>query len=393
MTSPSLSLREKLEFLYYTPYYLQAVLFIVGTLFWLVSDTVLHSHLPYWRSVFGWSLVFTNAAALALMNLTGLFLERGVKRDLGGILSVVLLGHLLAPFQAYAALKGLLEKEEGGWNRTPKSGRITDALAKLQLARRLRWLLGARRRRPPRPQGAGAHFKLLAAELWPRRWRSGLAYGALTVLLVALLYLGFEARNVTPVAAAPDVFNLHADMTTMDGTTGTPGSQLFDDVTDDFTWSSVLSYPTGADPGEIAQGDYTVPVYFTVSNGSAAAKLNLEFTLTYGATTIGTVEVQWKGNDPSPKTVTIATAYGPLTLDESPAQPLQLRIRFVSSTSGQTLTMYYDDPGGNGQTYLNTPAVTVDELGWRLLLLVPLVPAVPLAVRALRRRKTRRIGA
>jgi hypothetical protein len=396
MASPELSLREKLEFIYYAPYYLQSVFFIVGTVFWLLSDTLLQDNFPYWRSLFGWSLVFTNAAALALMNVVGLFLERGVKRDLGGIVSVILLGYMLAPFQAYAALKGLLEAKEGGWDRTPKSGRITGTLAKLQLGRRLRQLLGAKRRRPhPRPQaqGAGAHFKLLAAGLWPRRWRSGLAYGALTVMLVALLWVGFEARGVTPVAAAPDVFNLHTDFT-MDNTTGASGNILYDIVDQTNTWSSI-DYPTGGDAGEIAQGDYTVKVYFlfTEGGGGGAKFVDIAFTLTYDGPTIGsTVTQTFDTSTANPITVTLATNYGPLTLDASPAAPLQLQ--FTASTVRKgTLRIYFDDPGVTGQTFLNTPGIVVDELGWRLLLLVPLVPAVPLLMRVLKNRKARRAGA
>jgi hypothetical protein len=87
--------------------------------------------------------------------------------------------------------------------------------------------------------------------------------------------------------------------------------------------------------------------------------------------------------------VTLATNYGPLALDASPAVPLQLEIQ-ASNVRKATLEVYLDDPGGNGQTYLSTPVVTVDELGWRLLLLVPLVPAVPVLARVFRRRKARR---
>jgi hypothetical protein len=306
---------------------------------------------------------------------------------------------MLAPFQAYAALKGLLEVKEGGWDRTPKSGRITGTLAKLHLGRRLRQLLGARRRRPhPRPQaqGAGAHFKLLATGLWPRRWRSGLAYGALTVLLVALLWVGFEARNVTPVAAL-ETFNLHKDAACLTtgthctmGTTPTAGSLLFDDATDDFTWDSELSYPTGGDPGQIPAGDYDITVYFTLSGSQTNKTIDLEFRLDYGSVTIGTATEQFVGGASPPRVVTIS--YGLLTLDEN--QPLQLRIRYIINAGNQKLTMYFDDPDpGPGQTYLTTPTIQVDELGWRLLLLAPLVPAVPVLMRVLRNRKARRTGA
>ncbi|MEK7166083.1 MAG: hypothetical protein AAB874_04740, partial [Patescibacteria group bacterium] len=40
--------------------------------------------------------------------------------------SFLLLSYILAPFQAYASIKGFLETQEGPWFRTPKTGKITD---------------------------------------------------------------------------------------------------------------------------------------------------------------------------------------------------------------------------------------------------------------------------
>ncbi|MFC1790521.1 hypothetical protein ACFLZP_03500, partial [Patescibacteria group bacterium] len=73
-----------------------------------------------------WSLVLTNLFALPLMNAVGLFLEESEGRDYLGILSFFVLSYVLVPFQAYASVKGFLEKDEGGWFRTPKTGRVTD---------------------------------------------------------------------------------------------------------------------------------------------------------------------------------------------------------------------------------------------------------------------------
>src|SRR5207244_625485 len=84
--------------------------------------------LPMWGEVFGWSLIVSNALALPLMNLAGVLLEGSLRRDAAGILSFVGLSWLLVPFQAYASLKALFERDEGGWVRTPKSGRVTAAL-------------------------------------------------------------------------------------------------------------------------------------------------------------------------------------------------------------------------------------------------------------------------
>jgi len=42
-----LLLVEKLEYVYYAPYYLQTFIFLIGTSFWFLSETM-HQHLPFW---------------------------------------------------------------------------------------------------------------------------------------------------------------------------------------------------------------------------------------------------------------------------------------------------------------------------------------------------------
>ncbi|MBU0708419.1 glycosyltransferase, partial [Patescibacteria group bacterium] len=131
----SLSFIEKLEFLYLSPYYLQAALFLVGNISWLIAELVFRVRLPFWTSIWGWSMVLTNLFALPLMNAVGLYIEESEKKDYAGILSFIALCYLVVPFQAYASVKGFLEKEEGTWFRTPKTGNITFSLAKSQFAR------------------------------------------------------------------------------------------------------------------------------------------------------------------------------------------------------------------------------------------------------------------
>ncbi|TMF65648.1 MAG: glycosyltransferase family 2 protein, partial [Chloroflexi bacterium] len=114
ISSPNLSFKEKLEFCFYAPYYLQSVLFSFGTVTWLLGTFVFHQKLPMWGEVFGWSLIVSNALALPLMNLAGVLLEGSLRRDAAGILSFVGLSWLLVPFQAYASLKALFERKEGG---------------------------------------------------------------------------------------------------------------------------------------------------------------------------------------------------------------------------------------------------------------------------------------
>ncbi len=126
MYSKRISKREKFEFMYLAPYYLQAAFFLVGVTAWFISEMVVHTKLPFWTAAWGWSLVFTNFLALPLMNLAGLFLEESEEKDYVGVASFMLLSYIVVPFQAYAAVKALFEVSEGPWFRTPKTGLITD---------------------------------------------------------------------------------------------------------------------------------------------------------------------------------------------------------------------------------------------------------------------------
>ena len=157
--SGRISVRAKLEFLYYATYYLQATLFTAGTLAWLIGIYLLGGRLDAWDERLGWSLVLTNLLALPLMNTIGLLLEGSLRRDGFGVLSALALSYIVAPFQGLAALRGLLELEEGHWHRTRKSGRITERLSAFDLTRVLPWELP----RPPARRRAGGIATLALA--------------------------------------------------------------------------------------------------------------------------------------------------------------------------------------------------------------------------------------
>jgi len=157
ISSPKLTLPEKLEVLYLSPYYLQAAFFMVGTFCWLLAETVFRARLPFWTSLWGWSLVLTNFFSLPLMNAVGLFLEESEEKDYVGLLSFICLSYILVPFQAYASVKGFLEKEEGPWFRTPKTGKITDIFTR---GRFYRWVSGILPGRSPVPAVATATLSL-----------------------------------------------------------------------------------------------------------------------------------------------------------------------------------------------------------------------------------------
>jgi cellulose synthase/poly-beta-1,6-N-acetylglucosamine synthase-like glycosyltransferase len=137
--STRLSMAEKLEFLYFAPYYLQSLMLLAGSAFWLLAE-VNHQYPWFWQPAFGWSLLLSNLLASPLMCLAGLWLEGDLRADYGGAFSLIALTYILAPYQGYAALRGLLEKEEGTWIRTLKTGSVTDRFLHLKLRGLMRWL-------------------------------------------------------------------------------------------------------------------------------------------------------------------------------------------------------------------------------------------------------------
>jgi hypothetical protein len=147
-TKSPLTAPEKLEFLYLSPYYLQAFFFLVGTISWIISETVFPGQLPFWTSLWGWSLVLTNFISLPLMNSVGLFLEESEERDYSGLLSFIALSYILVPFQAYSSIKGLIQKKEGPWFRTPKTGHITDVFTRGRFYRFISGILPGRSAQP-----------------------------------------------------------------------------------------------------------------------------------------------------------------------------------------------------------------------------------------------------
>src|SRR5207245_463778 len=80
---------EKLGFLFYATYYLQAAFFIVGSAAWLVAEVGFHAHVPEWTATLGWSLLLTNLLSMPLMNFAGLLIEGAPAKDFIVVLGAV----------------------------------------------------------------------------------------------------------------------------------------------------------------------------------------------------------------------------------------------------------------------------------------------------------------
>ncbi len=139
LISNKLTISEKLEFLYFTPYYLQSFFFIIGTLSLILSE-IFRQRPAFWTPTLGWGLIISNFFAIPLMGLAGLFLEGDLREDYSGIFSFIAISYFITPYQAYAALKGLFEGEEGNWIRTLKTGNITDNVFTIKFRSFIKWL-------------------------------------------------------------------------------------------------------------------------------------------------------------------------------------------------------------------------------------------------------------
>jgi cellulose synthase/poly-beta-1,6-N-acetylglucosamine synthase-like glycosyltransferase len=392
MLSPFVTLLEKVEFLFDTTYYLQAGLFIIGSLAWLISEVFFHTHVPGWTATLGWALLFSNILALPLMNLGGLILEEAPPRDLQGVLGAVVLSFALVPFQGWAAFKGLLSKEEGPWFRTPKTGRITDEvhhLRRLNLLRR--WLLG-HRAAVGEGRRAGAHPSAGApsgpARSVPMRQSpANRRIGWVVVVAVGLAIgaLAWGSSGVQVVESAANSLYLHGTgvspacvPATMDRATGvraTPCSVTSNGTTSTFSFTPSPSAQT-------ITGTWSFQFYWSGGTGATRDTVSLSAGVLVGGVCV--VQIPTGG-------ATWTTTYGtngihttsPVTVTTSASQTvaipaggqLCLVVTLAHGTGGAT-SFLYDGLGGVADTQLITPTLVVPEsvLGFAgLALAIPLI--------------------
>ena len=360
LRSKHLGLMEKTEFLYYGLYYLQAALFMLGSAAWLTSELILHVHIPTWTALLGWSLLFTNLFSLPLMNLGGLLLEGSPRRDYNGVFGAVALSFLLVPFQAWASLKGLFEKKEGPWFRTPKTGRITDHVEHLPQKKSLkRWL----RPRPSTPAPA------LAPAANYRRPSRTFRLICIVAPLLALTFLGFGAVTAPTVLAA-NVYYLHNPngTYTMDNnqsTNGSPAKLPMDAVGVTQSWATTFSYVGQTIPA----GSYTF-TYWTSGEGGATVTATLIFGYSSNSSCAGITPIaSWSATVVNGSGSSTSASMSKVTLPANSYLCWQITVTAVDKGG---LDLRFDS--NNQQTSITTPSIVVPEHGSPLILLAFVIP-------------------
>ena len=403
MRSPFVSPLEKLEFLFDTTYYLQAGLFIVGSVSWLISEVVFHAHVPGWTALLGWSLLFSNIFALPLMNLGGLILEDAPLRDVQGVFGALVLSFALVPFQGWAALKGLISKDEGPWFRTPKTGIVTDQvhhLRRLQLLRR--WMLRrgpGGRKAAPSPLAA----QPLAARrvATPSRWLGWLIAGGLVLAFGGLALMGSRAPVVS---AAGNPLYLHGTGTapvcaasTFNQSIGTRATacQIQSTARGITTVWAFSNLPAQT----VAAGAWTFTMRWTGGSGATNDAVTVTAGVSATASCAGfTAQVPnagstWRAtygsgtaNPTSPLTVTTSAAQASMVIPAGDSLCISVTL---THNSGGKPSMIYDGIAGAGDTDVVPPSIVVPEslaAFAGLAALIPLITARRRIVAFVRRR-------
>ncbi len=323
MYSKKISKREKLEFAYLAPYYLQATFFVIGVSAWFLSEVILHARLPFWTAAWGWSLVFTNFLALPLMNLAGLFLEESEERDYMGVASFILLSYVVVPFQAYAAVKALFENEEGPWFRTPKSGRITDVFDRGRF-----YLWVEKLKAIGRGATAGAAidnlggvynpalvsaYNPLSGYKIPLRRKPRISRGVIAALVVVVLFLNSLAFLAPPVKAVSSTPAIEQQINIIDKQTTGAGVS-----------TGIVCLTPGSYDGTVT---YFFEVSALVTTGTGTA------VLTYDAGTCSS------GAPSGGSTVTISNITGGYTRYTSSAFTPSGGLAYLSSVTGTGITV------------------------------------------------------
>lgn len=362
LRSPRLSLLEKAEFIYYGFYYLQSALFILGSAAWLVSEIVLQVRIPEWTAMLGWSLLFSNLFSLPLMNLGGLLLEGSPRRDYQGVLGAVILSFALVPFQAWASVKGLFERKEGGWFRTPKTGRVTDRVVHLPQKRSLhRWL----NPRPSAPTSGEARFHGLR----PAGRTFRLICIAAPILVLTILGIG---AATAPSVNASNGFYLHNPVGgyTIDNNpaaNGSPAKFAMQAVGATQIWSTTVAYAGQ----NIPAGSYTFTYWTSGEGGSTvSAVLTFGYSLTPSCAVIAPIAT-WTASLVNGGGSTTSATMPQVILPTAAYLCWQITVTAVAKGG---LELRYDS--NNQQTSITTPSIVVPEHGSPLIGLAILLPLV-----------------
>jgi hypothetical protein len=304
---------------------------------------------------------------------------------LQGVFGAVVLSFALVPFQGWAALKGLISKDEGPWFRTPKTGRVTDQVRHLRRLYMLRrWLRGRQRSAPPTTLIATRAVRPVVAH---RRWLGWLVVGMLGLLFGGL---AIASTHAPVVSAAGNPLYLHGTGTAPGCTASTVDQSAGTRTTACEIQSSsggvVATWTFTNLPAQtVAAGVWTFTMYWAGGSGltndtvTVAAGVSATSDCAIFVPTVPNAGSTWSAtygssgaNTTSPFTVSTSASQLPTVI--TPGGSLCIRVTLTHSTGGKP-SMLYDGAANAGDTRVVPPSIVVPE---SLLGLVGLVAVIPL---------------
>lgn len=350
MLSPNMTIMEKIEFMYFAPYYLQSALFILGTFGWIVGELIFHAKVPGWTATLGWSLVFTNLMALPVMCIAGLVLERGEDKDYNFLPFLTYIYYII-PSLAYAALRGLVSPTESGWIRTKKTGAVTDVLMESKMAGSNEELVRkdtdmleeemketAKKLHKDHPLYAykpTTNEELEKGRLWIQLKRVP-RLGLILILLMGsilggLTYLASQEKGSAMVIPTVTGY-LNANHYISYYAASSPQSATLGRSTPTHTWYSDAC-PTGNEPGGIAAGNYSTTIKLT---SKPQVNKTYSFTVGYADQNGGNYQyitsTNYVINQSTPSILTINLGNGPaISCNKDNKKKLVYTISYVSS--------------------------------------------------------------
>ena len=434
MLSPKLSFAEKFETAYLTPYYLQAFFFLVGTLSWLISETIFKVRLPFWTELWGWSLVLTNMISLPLLNSVGLFLEESEQKDYSGIASFVALSYVVVPFQAYASIKGFIESSEGPWFRTPKTGKITDIFSRNKFYRFIQGILPGKVEAPTLNYDSSSYLALSTANnmfnkfsIKPKnKWYGKVFLSILLIITVSTYSLtkgvpealatnpattqylsntttstltnSWKVLSTVPAqnsgTSLPLVRNDIGDFQYYPGTTNNATGTKCGSTPNGRGW--ILDTPFGGDGGNIASGTWSFFIYESDNQTAGVGHFDVcvyKITVSSGAITSNTLLYDsnsdsawstatdtWNGGVSSISQTTTSQSQFNFSPDEYIYVEYWNHITTKISAATGTSTFYTGESGASDPNIV-MPTITIPENALLLLLVVPFIPIITLWIK------------
>ncbi len=347
MLSPHMTLIEKIEFIFYAPFYMQAFFFIVGTIGWVIGELIFHIKVPGWTATLGWSLVFTNLMALPVMCISGLVLERGEDKDYNFLPFLTYIYYII-PHLAYASLKGLISPNEGAWVRTFKTGSVTDAVMEGQMAgssldlidanvQLLNKSLDKTAKSFEAQQKIYKFEKKQTEELKKGRFWVELKrvprLGMAIIVILAIIVGSISYLATTEITAASnDLAYLNNPNYLSPTAASSPKTVKFNRQNPSYSWY-YDPCPTGNDPGGISAGNYSTTLKLT-----SKPQHNKTYSFTVGHVNASGGDYQYITstnyviNQSTPSTLTISLGNGPaVTCDVEHKRKLVYTITYLSS--------------------------------------------------------------